>query len=899
MNDNRFYKLHIFSAGTHKSASGHSCTLTQDDLSNTADVFISNHRVPLCLGHSSYKKKDVLPSMGWFRAVKEEDGQLYGLLEATAAGKALIEGGYYENFSASFYAPDSPLNPKPGTWTLRHVAALGEEPPALKELDPMLEIIPEDFSEVQDFNLFYEFKSADSDDFEEFSDGSTELLPDTFEFKTFRKFSNRFNCKPGNKSCKGRCIPNNWKCRETSSKKFEPGTKKEYKKPQQKQNNTLKPQENKFLSKEDYKVQKDAEKKEAAKKKVEHNVTIGNIKGIAAGAVLVGSAFMAETSFPNNKQAKAATKIISSIVADQIVIKNDASLNDRMRSVLYGSFRGGLNFGIEEVLGDNPAAKTMASATTGMMDQLLIKSGLVPMDHYDSYAKGLMAATETFGGAIQDVRKFKKKQSEVDKWTAKQDEQIAKAKANVDELTEAQKRVNRSNDERFEDINERLKRAARSRDLSDAWIISFMDLMREAHEHGFDSEGFLRKYNTAAESMQIAGITRNSSQSFSEADVHRSSSNYGKKGNLYYPNSDVPIKFTRSESLAAIYPLMMAIALELGLISKKDISKAYAKPVKAGNPELDAVFSEMKSTKKIIHHETENEDLFRALFGDKRLVTESEIEELDAMDHAFSEESGGSVGRKRRRKRSGSNNFSEKGTKKTRRRETKQVLSIDNLITDAIASAESSMEESFSEGENSLLGRRSRKTNPKGNRRSKKQKAIETNFAERKIKPRRKRVRMMDFSEQQPQATAESAEMRRLRKELAQEKLRGRRLEVENFAESLYDSGKLTQGFARKKDLVNFLMKQNKDSGSFDFGEGSTSGDNDYDFVVNLLTNIEPMVSFSEVVEDATIVPMPKFEDGYDLQSQKLDYQINLLMQANPELTYSDAWAKVAGGTLR
>lgn len=49
--------------------------------------------------------------------------------------------------SASFYEPNSPNNPTPGKWHLRHIAALGEEPPAVKGLKPLQEEF--DFSEAE------------------------------------------------------------------------------------------------------------------------------------------------------------------------------------------------------------------------------------------------------------------------------------------------------------------------------------------------------------------------------------------------------------------------------------------------------------------------------------------------------------------------------------------------------------------------------------------------------------------------------------------------------------------------------------------------------------------------------------------------------------------------------
>jgi len=45
-----------------------------------------------------------------------------------------FNAGRYKKFSSSFYAPDSPSNPVPGVWYLRHIGTLGAVPPAVKGL---------------------------------------------------------------------------------------------------------------------------------------------------------------------------------------------------------------------------------------------------------------------------------------------------------------------------------------------------------------------------------------------------------------------------------------------------------------------------------------------------------------------------------------------------------------------------------------------------------------------------------------------------------------------------------------------------------------------------------------------------------------------------------------------
>ncbi|WP_345195520.1 hypothetical protein, partial [Kistimonas scapharcae] len=51
--------------------------------------------------------------------------------------ETLVKEGRYKKVSASFYTPESPSNPVPGVYYLRHVGFLGAQPPALKGLKPV------------------------------------------------------------------------------------------------------------------------------------------------------------------------------------------------------------------------------------------------------------------------------------------------------------------------------------------------------------------------------------------------------------------------------------------------------------------------------------------------------------------------------------------------------------------------------------------------------------------------------------------------------------------------------------------------------------------------------------------------------------------------------------------
>lgn len=934
MKDKKFYKLHIFSAGTHTSASGHECTLTQDDLNNTADIFISNHRVPLCLGHSSYKKKDVLPSMGWFRAVKEEDGELYGLLEPTKAGKALLDGGYYENFSSSFYAPDSPLNPKPGFWTLRHVAALGEEPPSLKELDPMLEIIPEDFAEVQDFNLFYEFKSADAQDFEEFDDGTTFVLPDEYDFKTFRPYGKKLNCKKGLKQCGGRCIPNNWKCKDKTEpyqKKFKPGTKKPYDKSkyQKKKETTPKPTvqtepKKPFLSKEDYAAQQKQKKADEAAAKTKKNLTVGNLKAMAGAGVLIASSIMAEKTFPDDKTSKAAAKLVGSIAAGQFVVKDDASMSDRLRAAVYDGFKGSIKVSTEAALGDNPYADTMSKATIKLMEVAIEKSGVYnPNEVYDSYAKGMMDAIDGFGSAIRDTKKYQKAQSEFKKTDEKIQErtkelqkQLESVNLNPEEVGIMKHQIGNMRQD-IEDLKQQVASGAISKKKMSEGQLILIDTLDKII-YGADPESLKRDWPTILEAYKRA-----TGEQFAETEpgtiMMGGGASYHSPYNplvLKYANSDVPIELSRPALFAAMLPLALCILKYIGLYDDSEIKKARAEDVKAGNPQLDAIFSEIKNAKGVLNHDVTNDELGRALFGDDRLIPGGDSEnkgndfetDWEFSDNGTVPESGKRrMGRRKRRSGSRSQEFREnrkRTNSKTRNSNSRSPRksdsnSINDLIDNAIHEAMFSESNVPMESRNRNSRRKSR--NGSGRNSSKKFKTHGRDFAERTARDVRKRLKKgtkrVNFGESQnPPDIKDSQEYRDLKAKYDKAETIGRRLTVENFCEGLYNDGRLSAGWVRKNDLVNFLMKQSQEKGSFDFGEGSSSGHNDYDFVVSLLNNLEPSVSFSEVTDnDNTFIDMPRFEEGYDIQSQKMDYQIQLLMQSNPNLTYDQAWVKVAG----
>lgn len=124
--------IHIFSPGKQTSSQGVTREFTKKDLKQVADSYIpERHEAPILVGH---EMTDKTPSWGWVKKVKMKGDRLYAEVEFSPLMDEYIENGLYKKVSASFYSPESKINPEPGQWSLRHVAMLGAQPPAVKGL---------------------------------------------------------------------------------------------------------------------------------------------------------------------------------------------------------------------------------------------------------------------------------------------------------------------------------------------------------------------------------------------------------------------------------------------------------------------------------------------------------------------------------------------------------------------------------------------------------------------------------------------------------------------------------------------------------------------------------------------------------------------------------------------
>ena len=122
----------IFKPGKQTASDGFSMDFSEDLLVAAVAAYDpAIHEAPIVVGHP----KDNHPAFGWIKSLSYSDGVLIATPDQVDPEFAeLVEAGRYKKRSASFYLPDAPNNPVPGSLYLRHVGFLGAQPPAVKGL---------------------------------------------------------------------------------------------------------------------------------------------------------------------------------------------------------------------------------------------------------------------------------------------------------------------------------------------------------------------------------------------------------------------------------------------------------------------------------------------------------------------------------------------------------------------------------------------------------------------------------------------------------------------------------------------------------------------------------------------------------------------------------------------
>lgn len=122
----------IMKKGKWTASGGQTLDFSEDMLKQAVDAYDPElHEAPIVIGHP----KDNGPAYGWIKSLSYSEGTLTAEpVQVDQNFAEMVVAGRFKKRSASFYLPDSPSNPKPGTLYLRHVGFLGAQPPAVKGL---------------------------------------------------------------------------------------------------------------------------------------------------------------------------------------------------------------------------------------------------------------------------------------------------------------------------------------------------------------------------------------------------------------------------------------------------------------------------------------------------------------------------------------------------------------------------------------------------------------------------------------------------------------------------------------------------------------------------------------------------------------------------------------------
>lgn len=127
-------RIEVFRTGSFTPMEGPTLTFSAADLRAVADSYDPETApAPIVVGHPSADA----PAFGWVQSYEFDAtaDRLYANIgEMEPAFAEAVKAGRYKKVSQSFFKPDHPANPAPGTWYPKHVGFLGAAAPAVPGL---------------------------------------------------------------------------------------------------------------------------------------------------------------------------------------------------------------------------------------------------------------------------------------------------------------------------------------------------------------------------------------------------------------------------------------------------------------------------------------------------------------------------------------------------------------------------------------------------------------------------------------------------------------------------------------------------------------------------------------------------------------------------------------------
>lgn len=156
--DGDWQEIEIFRAGTHTDSGGFTREWTTDDIDQIVEAYDpKNYKAPLIVSHEidaysvawgdedpaemtdTEKHRAVLEASlayGYPQELVRRSNSLFARFERIDPQFVeWVRNGNLMAISSSFYMEDHPANPTPGKIALRHIAALGTDPPAVKGME--------------------------------------------------------------------------------------------------------------------------------------------------------------------------------------------------------------------------------------------------------------------------------------------------------------------------------------------------------------------------------------------------------------------------------------------------------------------------------------------------------------------------------------------------------------------------------------------------------------------------------------------------------------------------------------------------------------------------------------------------------------------------------------------